>query len=245
MLGLQLAAIVRNHATGVITFLLAFLLLTGTTPSAAQQREPRIEVYGLAGAYATEVDGGLLKPEFGSGVLVPLGSKWAALVDFSVGLERLNEYMWEPGDPGHPEAVFYARNPHLTLEDEDRRRVATIRPSIVRMWRRDRFSIYVGAGFGLESEHNRWHFQRVRHVYDEEGNEVGRESEDDVFGTLVRDEHFTSGVDWTHNKALIGRFGVLTNLTRRIIVRGGYSCVMTSIDEPLSGAIEVGIGYRF
>ena len=243
---LPLAASVRARSAGIPAVALAFLLSpVATTPSAAQQREPRIEVHVLSGVYATEVDGGLLKPEIGAGVLVPLGSRWAALVDSTVGVPRLNEYMWEPGDPARLEAVFYMRNPHLSNEDEHWRRVTTIRPSIVRMWRRDRFSIYVGAGFGLESEHHRWRFQRINQVLDEEGNVVGRESEDDHLGTLVRAESFTTGDNWVHQKALIGRFGMLVNLAPRIVVRGGYSCLLSYLDEPLSGAIEASIGYRF
>ena len=143
-------------------------------PSVAQQREPRIEVYGLSGVYSTEIKNGLLKPEFGAGALLPLSRKWAALVDTSIGVQRVNEYeRFRRNDPGNRTTVFYMRNPHLANEDEFRRRVATIRPSVVRMWRRDRFSIYVGAGLGFELEHNRWRFRDVRELYDEEGDEVG------------------------------------------------------------------------
>ena len=175
-------------------------------------------------------------------MLLPLGRKWAALVDTSYGVLRLNESSGL--DSKSPEAVFYRRNPHLTNEGDSARRVATIRPAIVRMWRRDRFSVYVGAGLGVESEYNRWRFRRVRELYDEAGNLVG-ESENEIYGTLVREESFTAGDNWSHAAALIGRFGVLLNLTPRIVVRAGYSCVMTYLDKPLSGAIEAGIGYRF
>ena len=74
--------------------------------------------------------------------------------------------------------------------------------------------------------------------------------EGEVYGTLVRDEGFTAGDGWSHNVgflggALIGRFGVLASVTPRTTVRVGYSCLMSYSDEPLSGAIEIGIGYRF
>ncbi len=105
------------------------------------QREPRIEVHGLSGLYSTGVHNGLLKPEAGVGVLLPLGPKWAALVDATIGVPRVNENQWKPGDPFHLDTVFYARNLHLTNEDEYWRRVSTFRPSIVRTWRRDRFSM--------------------------------------------------------------------------------------------------------
>lgn len=219
-------------------------LAAATPPLVAQQREPKIEVYGLSGIYATEVNGGLFKPEVGAGVLLPLGSKWAALVDASVGVPRLNEYQWKPGEPYTVEAEFYRRNPHLTNEDVHWRRVTTIRPSIVRIWRRARVSIYAGAGFGLESEHYRRRNRRILVVHDKDGNPVW-ERENDILPALVQAESFTTGEGWSHQKALIGRFGVLASLTPRIGVRGGYSCLVSYLEQPLSGAIEVGIGYRF
>ena len=121
---------------------------------------------------------------------------------------------------------------------------ATLRPSFVRMWRRDRFSFWLGAGAGLEFEYSRWHFRQVRQVYNEDGNEVGL-VEGEAYGTLVQDEHFTSGDSWSRHFVLVGSFGVSASLTRRTVLRFGYACMLRYLDEPLAGAIEVGIGYRF
>ena len=74
-------------------------------------------IYGLTGIYALGSNGFKWKPEFGAGVLLPLGSKWAAIVDGTVGLLRVNEITWAPGDTNHLYAVFYMRNPHLVNED--------------------------------------------------------------------------------------------------------------------------------
>ena len=208
------------------------------------QRQPRIEVHGISGVYSTAVHSGLLKREAGVGVLLPLGARWAALVDATVGAPRVNESQWKPGDPFDLETVFYARNLNLTNQDEHWRRVSSLRPSIVRTWRRDRFSIYAGVGLGLEFEHNKRRFRRILQVFDQEGNIVGQ-TEDDFLGALVRQETFTTWDSRSLQKSLAVRSGVLVSLSPRVVVRGGYSYLINSVGEPLSGAIEMGIGYRF
>lgn len=182
-------------------------------------------------------------------MLLPFATKWAVLVDGSIGLRLIDEQAQfrKATQDGFAsiERVFYERNPHLANEDEQWGRVATIRPSIVRLWRQDRVSFWIGAGLGLESEYGRWRFRRVREVFDTEGNVVGRENEADLYGTLIRDEEFTAGKNWNHSMAMIGRFGFAIGLTPRMVMRAGYSCVMTYLDAPLSGVVELGVGYRF
>ena len=218
---------------------------TGQVEYRTGQRKPRIEMHGLLGFYSTQVHSGRLKPEVGVGVLLPVGPKFAVLVDATAGVPRVNENQWKPGDPFDLQTVFYARNLHLFNVDEDWRMVSTLRPSVVRTWRRDRYSIYAGVGLGLEFERNRWHYQRILQVFDEEGNAVGLESEDHLIGKLLREDTFTSGKRRYVQKSLVVRSGVLVSLTPRVVVRAGYSYLINSVGDPLSGAIEASIGYRF
>ena len=41
------------------------------------------------------------------------------------------------------------------------------------------------------------------------------------------------------------RAGILLNLAPRVVLRGGYSHIITYLDTPASKSLEVGIGYRF
>ena len=41
------------------------------------------------------------------------------------------------------------------------------------------------------------------------------------------------------------RAGILLNLAPRVVLRGGYSHIITHLDTPASKSLEVGIGYRF
>ena len=78
-------------------------------------------------------------------------------------------------------------------------------------------------------------------MFDEDGKLVNQ-SEDDVLPANVRENGLGTGDGWSHQRALIGRFGVLVNLTPRIDLRRGCSCLISYLDEPLSEAIEVGLG---
>ena len=64
------------------------------------------------------------------------------------------------GDSFGRDAVFYRRNPQLPGNNEYWTNEATLRPSFARMWRRDRFSFWLGAEF----EHDRWRHKRSRKV---------------------------------------------------------------------------------
>ena len=224
---------------------LAFLLLpVATSPSVAKQREARFEVYGLSGLYSRGIEWAPFTPQVGAGVLLPIGRKWAALVDASVGVTRVDILALYRNDPGDESYVFYQRNPQLVDEDEHFSRAATLRPSIVRVWRQNRISFWVGAGLGFEWEHNRRRVRPIQEAYDEDGNVIW-ESEDDIHPVLVRDENFHTSGGWSDRPALIGNFGVTVGLTPRIVFRLGYSCLMSDPDSSLAGAVEMGIGYRF
>jgi hypothetical protein len=117
----------------------AFVILAfaavGSTVS-AQQRDPAFEVYALTGAYfhsnvsvAQE-----WKPQFGAGVLAPLGRKWAAMMDVTTSTV---EATYQPGDR-------YAHERRVVLM-----------PAFVRLWRMDRVSVYFGGGVAFEHERQR------------------------------------------------------------------------------------------
>ncbi len=69
--------------------LVGLLLPVATSPSVAQQREPRVEIYGLSGFYSTSISWAPFTPQAGAGVLLPLGSKWAALVDVGASITQV------------------------------------------------------------------------------------------------------------------------------------------------------------
>ena len=210
-----------------------------------QQREPRVEIYGLSGVYSTGISGAPFTPQAGAGVLLPLGSKWAALVDVGASITQVDLYS-RFQNTGTQFDVFYQRNPHLTNEDEHFSRAVTIRPAVVRIWRQDRLSFWVGAGFGYEWERRRGRARHIRPVYDENGEPLYK-NEDDDFPVLVRDETFDSLDSWERRAMLIGKFGVSVDLTPRVVFRLGYSCLMGDprVETAIAGAVETGIGYRF
>lgn len=184
----------------------------------AQQREPAFEVHGLTGAY---FHGNLSashdwKPQVGGGLLAPLGRKWAALFDVTTSAVEGNPSV--DGSPV-PEAGNFVKE----------RRVALI-PSVVRMWRRDRFSIYAGAGWGYE--HERQHY-RIRPI-------VGREPDGRAILGPVSEGRATRT-----DAMLALRIGGLISVTPKIVFRAGYSLLPRYTDEAASKSLEIGIGYGF
>ncbi len=216
------------------------LALLAAAVAPAQQAEPRIELYGLSGIYSTGTRWAPFQPQAGVGVLVPLGRDWAVLVD-ATGDTRQTDMIELYGDSYRRE--FYERNPEAVDDDVRLRRYATLRPSLVWTLRRNRFSIYVGAGMGFEWYQVRDRFREVRHAR----NDSGRLYEDaeETVPVLVRDEQYTERDERGRDTVLIARFGVIADLAPRIAVRAGYSCLMDDPDNSLAGAVEVGVGFRF
>ena len=217
--------------------LLILLVAASGTGLEAQQRDTAVEVYGLTGAYrfgnrSNLLKGGEWNPQAAVGLLVPVKSRWALLTDFVHSRLEVNE---GPHGPltDHPIPNFYKRNPDVRNEDVTTQRLAALLPSIIRLvpvYGSDRFSVYVGAGLGLE--HQRQHI-RYRPVH-------GRPD-----GRLVRDEGFTDSRDSVWAYPVILRGGFLVGLTRRLALRGGYSHIRGYSDAAASRSLEVGIGYRF
>jgi hypothetical protein len=192
------------------------------------QREPAIELYGLAGGY---VHGNMLlspqhfslpaqwRPQVGRGVLAPLGRRWGLL--FDVTASSVADYWKWDGEPGAGPGDNFARLRRISLF-----------PSLVRLWRRERFSIY--AGFGPGWEHNR-ESHRLRPI-------VAR----DERGRPVLADQFENRRASDTKLALYGlRLGCLFSLNRRVAARVGYSYLRRYADERGSTGIEAGLGWRF
>lgn len=208
----------------------------GGMPLPAQQRDPAVEIYGLTGAYhfgnrAHALKGGEWNPKATIGVLLPLGSRWAVLTDGATSRLEVNEGLHGP-HTDHPYSEFYRVNPDIRNEDVTTQRLIAVLPSIVRLWRRDRFSIYLGGGLGLEHQRQLIRYRPIR-------------EHSDGSGLLVRAEGFVSSRDSVSATPLLFRGGLLVNLTPRVVLRGGYSHILGYTDTPASRSLEVGIGYRF
>lgn len=186
----------------------------------AQQREPAVEVYGIVGTYfhgnesiATE-----WKPQFGAGVLAPVSRDWGVLIDITTS--SLEEYWNFDGLPGANSGSNYTRQ----------RRIIFM-PSLVRLWRRDRFSIYAGGGLGLEYERQRNRFRSI----------IGR---DENLQPILAD-----GFQNTSASRVVGtlaaRAGVVVSLTPTVVLRTGFSVMPRYIDARASRSLEFGVGYRF
>jgi opacity protein-like surface antigen len=205
----------------------AIALLATASGLAGQQTEPAIEVFVLTGGY---VHGNLLlspqslstssqwRPQLGGGVLLPLGRNWGALFDVTTSALETN-WKWDGQAGAGPLDNFT----HV-------RRVSLV-PSIVRLWRRNRFSIYTGGGVGFEHDRQASRFRPIL-------------ARDDRGQPILANE-FT---DHRANKTLASpafRAGVIGSLTRRLVARFGYSYLRHYTDERGSHELELGIGYRF
>jgi len=216
-------ALLRRHLMARVS---AVALLAGNG-LAGQQTEPAVEVFVLTGGY---VHGNLLlspqslstspqlRPQLGGGILAPLSKNCGALVDVTTSALETN-WKWD----GQPGAGPLDNFTHV-------RRVSLV-PSVVRLWRRNRFSIYVGGGVGFEHVRQASRFRPI----------VAR---DDRGQPILADE-FT---DHRNNRTLTSpafRAGVIGSLSQKLVARFGYSYLRHYADERGSHGLEVGIGYRF
>ncbi len=201
-----------------------FVLLTTLTAGAdAQQREPAVEVFALGGAYLhgnvpmTPPPSGQWRPQAGGGVLAPLGRNWAALFDVTASALEAH-WLWNGGLPGGPGDNF------------TRVRRITMFPSIVRLWRRDWFAVYAGAGPGFEHNRERSRFRPIV-ARDEQGRPVLAEKFESTPTTRV---------------APLGlRAGIIVSPGARLVVRACYSYLRRYSDASPSRGVEAGVGYRF
>jgi opacity protein-like surface antigen len=204
------------------------LLGAAATGLAGQQAEPAVEVFFLTGGY---VHGNLQlspqavspspqwRPQFGAGILAPLGKKWGALFDVTTS-EMETNWKWD----GRPGAGPQDNFSHV-------RRVSFV-PSIVRLWRRNRFTIYTGGGVGFEHDLESTRFRAI----------LRRDAERDQ--VIVADEYTRLRAGKTR-PALAFKAGVIVSLSRGLVVRSGYSHLRRYTDLGASHGLEAGIGYRF
>jgi len=201
------------------------LVLVMVTPggAAAQQTEPAAEIYATAAYYRFGNDGPLWwRPEFGLGFLAPLGRRWAVLCDLTAS-RAVGQRLWGfyPNflgiADGRGDMSFHVSRLSVT-------------PSLVRLWRRQRFSVYAGAGSGLERD---WERTRLRiFAIEAEPGRLLYERSDERRGK---------------NKPMLVnlRAGLIVGMGRRLVLRTGWRYARTYTDAPGSTAFEVGIGYRF
>ena len=154
--------------------LAATLQLCSWEPLCAQQRDPAVE---------NVLKNREWKPQVGVGALFPVGSKWALMIDGVTSRLEVNEGLHGPYTD-HSFSEFYRVNPGVQNNDLTTQRLIAIVPSFVRLWRRDRFSIYAGGGLGLE--HQRQHI-RYQQAFPQENP--------DGSTTLVREEEFVDSRD--------------------------------------------------
>ncbi len=201
---------------------LALLLGVCSAGLRGDQRDPEFELYALAGGYLQGNEFPLAdqwRPLVGVGVLAPLGRRWGVVFDVSTS-SGADYWKWD-GEPGAGPGDNFIRARRLTLF-----------PSIVRLWRRERFSIY--AGFGPGWEHDRTS-HRLRPIIAR--NERGRP---------VLADRFENRRAADTKLALFGlRLGCLLSVNRRITARVGYSYLRRYADERGSTGLEVGLGWRF
>jgi hypothetical protein len=191
--------------------------LCSSTSLCAQQRDPAVEIYGLTGGYyfgnkAHVLKGGDWNPQIAGGILVPVARKWAVMVDGATSHLEVNEGPHGRYDD-HPFSEFYRVNPGVQSNDVTTQRLIAVLPSVVRLWRRDRFSLYAGGGFGLERQNQFIRYQPVDSQENPGGSSV-----------LVRSEEFVESTDTVSTTPLIVRAGVLFNLAPRIVLRGVPLC---------------------
>ena len=204
----------------------------------AQQRDPAVEIYGLTGGYyfgnkSNVLKGGEWNPQIGGGISVPVGRRWAVMIDGVTSHLEVNEGPHGPYTD-HPFSEFYRLNPGVQNNDVTTQRLIAVLPSLVRLWRRDRFSFYAGGGLGLERQRQFIRYQPALPQENPDGSSV-----------LVRSEEFAESRDTVSTLPLILRGGVLVSLAPRIVLRAGYSHILAYVDTFASRSLEMGIGYRF
>ncbi len=110
------------------------------------------------------------------------------------------------------------------------RRIA-LTPSIVRMWRRNRFSIYAGFGVGWEHERQRSRYRPI----------IARDNQ----GRPVLADEFKNVSTGRTDAMLALRVGTIISLSRRIVFRADFALLPRYVDEKASKNLTAGIGYRF
>ena len=228
---------------------LPILLLVFVLPAWAQQREPKIEFYGMTGSYYFAQESNLFKsrrwaPHFAVSALFPIKPKWGFILDGQASKLILNEGLHDPLT-GHPASLFYRVHTDIPNEDVTTQWHVSLFPSLVRMWRRDRFSVYFGGGVGSSHDH-----QTIIHrpIHGDMDFLFGPDDElllDPEYSDLVQSEDFEIRKDYIHFLAFHLNGGIIVNISKRFVFRSGISVNPTALDSPLAKSIQIGLGYRF
>ena len=192
---------------------IALLLSGGLT---AQQRKPAFEVYGLTGAYFHGNEGvQQWRPQFGAGVLAPLRPNWGLLCDVTTSAAKDSWYSF-----GQPQADGVIRERRIILT-----------PSALRLWRRERFTVYAGLGVGWEHTRQRVKYRPI--VIDADTNQP-----------IIADQFKERSSTDTRAAPLL-RIGASISITRKTVLRTGYTVLKRYTDEVASHSFELGVGWRF
>ena len=238
---------------------LLLCLSLGVTGASAQQPKLGFEVYGFAGGYYFGNESHVLKarrwaPSYGAGLFIPVLSKWGLLIDGVASRLEVSEGPFGPYD-GHPQVHFYQARRDLVDDGVTTQQLLTIHPSFVRRWKRDRLSFYIGGGLALERQRQTIRYRQVNYF-----DETERESViasglpyvnatelpfSDEMGIYALAEQYTDSTDSVSASGLTVRGGILFDATKRLIVRMGYSSIVTYVDSAPSQSVELGIGFRF
>ena len=206
---------------------LAAFFLAVSSQSLAQQRDTAIEVFVIGGPYAygnlvVSTQSTTISPQWtshvGGGVLVPWGKNWGALIDLTTSAVEVS-WKWDGRIGVGPDEIF-----------NQVRRLSLV-PSVVRLWRMGKVSIYAGGGLGVEHDRERNRFRPIV-----TRSETGQ--------PLLADEFTETRVRKTRG-ALAFRGGVIVSLSPRFVARLGCSYLTSSADVGGSQGFETGIGYRF
>lgn len=234
----------RTHTARFTTVALLFLI---SLPLFAQPSDASIEVFGMTGAYYFAQESHLFKsrrsaPHFGAGTLIPMNSKWGILLDGQLSRLELNEGLHDPL-AGHPSSIFYRVFTNIPNEDVTIQWQLSIFPSIVRTWRKDRFSVYLGGGLGCAYDHQTIKHRPVHGNFSV--NADGELSLDPNDSELVRSEDFEVRTDAIFAPILHVSGGVIVSISKSLLFRSGLTINPTALDAPLAKSLQFGIGFRF
>lgn len=173
------------------------ILLLAAVDASAEQRTPAVELYGVGNAS----DWGVLgwRPGLGVGLFTPLGRRWGLLCDLTGSwATHMASYRFSGDVNGSVDGDYQMSFRYSQL---------SLMPSVVRLWRRERFSVYAGAGLFFRIG---WQRSQLR---------VLAMAEDEVLRRLG-DGHRWSQLET--GSLLNLRFGVLFSLSPRAVLRTGW-----------------------
>lgn len=206
----------------------------------------------MAGTYFAGSDSQLLEngerfSHVTLGLTLVDGRKWAVMIDTT--LFAADKQAEGPGQPGSF-SLFYRANPAVANQDRTTHSLSGFFPSVVRLWRRDRFAMYFGGGLGYERRRQSARFQETGRLdgVDADGAEFRAlvESGDVLVANgYYRFEAFASRSSSIVRPAAFVHAGVLVGIWKRLGLRAGYSWIVSDINSPPSQSVAAGLGLHF